>query len=208
MDRAAQALFQRIVGLAEIYSPVLVMAGPGNNGGDALAVARLLHQAGFQVCTALCQYGKFLSDDARAQWERLKSVPGHKLIIPQSVSELQALPTAGLIIDGLFGSGLNRPLEGLFAETVRWINVQPAFKVAIDLPSGLFGEDNRQAIREHVVKANLTLGLQFPRLAFLLPENAEQVGDWECLDIGIHPEAIRSLDTIFSGRIAKKSPKY
>ena len=102
------------------------------------------------------------------------------------------------MIDGLFGSGLNRPLTGGFAAMVRYINQSNATVVAIDIPSGLFGEDNRKNDPDAIIHADLTLTFGFPKLAFLLPENAEFVGEWKVLDILLHPEIIASTPTQFT----------
>ena len=76
-----------------------------------------------------------------------------------------------------------------------FINETDAEVVAIDIPSGLFGEDNRSNNPEAIVKADVTLTFGFPKLAFFLPENAEFVGEWRVLDIGIHPSIIEQTNT-------------
>ena len=103
-----------------------------------------------------------------------------------------------MVIDGLFGSGLNRPLTGGFAAMVNYINQSEAEVVAIDIPSGLFGEDNRKNDSEAIIKASLTLTFGFPKLAFLFPENEQYVGEWKILDIGIHPDAIYETASPYS----------
>ena len=106
-----------------------------------------------------------------------------------------ALTEDHLVIDGLFGSGLNKPLSGGFAAVVKYINASPATVVAIDIPSGLMGEENTFNIRANIIKADVTLSLQLPRLAFLFAENAEFLGEWELLDIHLSEEGIEELDT-------------
>ena len=103
-----------------------------------------------------------------------------------------------IVIDGLFGSGLNRPLTGGFAAVVDYINKSDAHVVSIDIPSGLFGEDNRGNDREAIVKANLTLTFEFPKLAFFLAENAPYVGEWKTLEIGLHPDVIERTETPYT----------
>jgi ADP-dependent NAD(P)H-hydrate dehydratase / NAD(P)H-hydrate epimerase len=198
MDRAALALFTRIRQEVKATEKVLIMAGPGNNGGDALAVARLLAEANYSVQTCCCtSEGKF-SADAQIQLERLKGTPGSNLQLLDSATDLANVTDAGHIVDGLFGSGLNRPLAGFFAEVVQWINRQNAQKISIDLPSGLFGEDNRSNDPSAIVRADLVLGLQFPRLAFLLAENEPFIGTWELVDIAIHPQVIEEMPTHYA----------
>jgi ADP-dependent NAD(P)H-hydrate dehydratase / NAD(P)H-hydrate epimerase len=197
MDRAALALFQRIRLEVKPADRILVLAGPGNNGGDALAVARLLTQAGCTVHTLLCQPSGRISADAHLQLERLSNLKEASVQLLEQPSDLEKWSDRSLLIDGLFGSGLNRPLEGFFAEVTSWMNRQKTPIIALDLPSGLFGEDNSQNILSTVVKANLTLGLQFPRLAFLLAENEAYVGEWETVNVAFHPDAVKILQTPF-----------
>lgn len=100
-----------------------------------------------------------------------------------------------VVIDGLFGSGLQKPLSGGFAAVVQYINASPAQVVSIDIPSGLMGEDNTHNIRQNIIKADLTLSIQLPKLSFLFAENADVVGEWQLLDIGISREFIESAKT-------------
>jgi hydroxyethylthiazole kinase-like uncharacterized protein yjeF len=100
-----------------------------------------------------------------------------------------------VVVDGLFGSGLNKPLSGGFAAVVKYINASSARVVAIDVPSGLMGEENTFNVRANIVRADVTLSLQLPKLAFLFAENQEFVGEWELLDIGLSEDAIEETDT-------------
>ncbi|MFW6259758.1 MAG: NAD(P)H-hydrate dehydratase, partial [Tangfeifania sp.] len=95
-----------------------------------------------------------------------------------------------VIIDGLFGSGLTRPLEGLPAEIVQKINKLQNTVIAIDIPSGLMGEDNSENTFETVLKADFTLTFQFPKISFLFAEHEQFTGKWEVLPIGLHPVGI------------------
>jgi NAD(P)H-hydrate epimerase len=100
-----------------------------------------------------------------------------------------------VVIDGLFGSGLNKPLSGGFASVVKYINSSKATIVAIDIPSGLMGEDNTYNIRQHIVRADLTLSIQLPKLSFFFPENEEIIGKWELLDIGLNQSYIETVNS-------------
>lgn len=198
MDRAALALFRQLRTLISPTDKVLVVAGPGNNGGDGLVVGKWLFRDGYRVTVALCRYGKAMSTDAALQWERLNQEQGlslHELSTPQ---ELDFLEPADILLDALFGSGLNRPLDGPFADTVHWMNQQPGRRIAIDLPSGLFGEDNGTHPTKPVVRATGTLCLQQPKLACLLPENEPYIGTWTTVDIGLNPEVLAETPTPWS----------
>jgi len=197
MDRAALALFKRIVERIRPTDSILVIAGPGNNGGDALAIARLLAEAGYQAQTILCNLST-LSRDASIQLDKLQKTPAAKIANLSSTKDLSLFEGSACIIDGLFGSGLNRPLTGFYAEVVQWINRQASKKISIDLPSGMLGEDNRDNSQTNIVHSNLVLGLQFPRLAFLLPENEQSIERWELVDIAVHPKAFEEIPAFCS----------
>jgi len=197
MDRAALALYKRIIQKIRTTDTILILTGPGNNGGDGLALARMLLKAGYLVQTVLCHMNT-LSNDATVQLDRLQRIPAAELFNLKVVSDLSNFEGRTIIVDALFGSGLNRPLAGFYAEIVHWINRQEAQILSIDLPSGLFGEDNSQNIPENIVSADLVFGLQFPRLSFLMSDNEHFIKEWELVDIGIHPGAIESILTPYA----------
>ena len=179
---------------------IWLLAGPGNNGGDALSMARMLLQAGHPCHCLLLSGGKTLSPDCRLNAERLQALAPEALVVNDTdrwQSELLE-PLPDLIIDGLFGSGLSRPLSGCFAQAVAWINRQEAEVVSIDLPSGLMGEDNTDNTPDTIVRADQVLGLRYPRLAFLLPESAPYVAHWRLAPLGIPTEAEAQVDTPYA----------
>ena len=197
MERAAQALTDAIIKRWGADTPVTVFAGPGNNGGDALAVARLLSERGYRVEVYLFNPKGHLSEDCEENRDRLVALPQvdfHEVtaqfVPPQLTAE-------HLVVDGLFGSGLNKPLSGGFAAVVRYINASSAKVVAIDVPSGLMGEDNSYNVPAHIIRADVTLSLQLPKLAFFFAENESYVGEWDLLDIGLSELAIEEMDTDF-----------
>jgi NAD(P)H-hydrate epimerase len=154
---------------------------------------------------ALCNYGKPLSADAHHQYEHIKHLSGIEVIEPDSPDELEHGLERGCLIDALFGSGLNRPLSGLFAETVEWMNKQQATCIAIDLPSGLFGEDNSGRDDSAIVRASITLSLQCPRLACFMPENEAFIGTWETINIGLDKKAMDDEQTPWSMTVPEEA---
>jgi NAD(P)H-hydrate epimerase len=199
MNRAARALFHRIVKMLKPTDKLLIFAGPGNNGGDALALSRYLLEAGYKVKTVLCQPDPKVSRDTLEQLIDLQQTDNADIFTLDNPVMLNDLGChCDYLVDGLFGTGLNRPMVGYFSKVVHWINEQDIYKIAIDLPSGLQGEDNHNTLAPNVVHANLTLGLQFPRVAFLLPENETFVGKWELIDIGIRPEVIAKMPASYA----------
>lgn len=190
MERAAQALSKAIMQRWDTSHEVVVFAGPGNNGGDALAVARILSQHGYRVEVFLFNTKGHLSEECQTNLTRLKTCGSIYFTEVSTQFNPPTLTEKHLVVDGLFGSGLNKPLSGGFAAVVKYINSSKAQVVSIDIPSGLMGEDNTYNIRSNIVKANVTLSIQLPKLSFLFPENEDIVGEWELLDIGLIQEFI------------------
>ena len=185
MERASRALTEAIVHRWDRSFHMAVFAGPGNNGGDALAVARLLSQKGYHVEVFLFNTKGKLSEECQTNLDRLKTCGSIYLTEITTQFDPPALTGKHVVIDGLFGSGLNKPLSGGFASVVKYINASKAQVVAIDIPSGLMGEDNTYNVRPHIIHADVTLSIQLPKLSFLFPENEDIVGEWELLDIGL-----------------------
>ena len=162
-----------------------VIAGPGNNGGDALGIARHLAKSNYKVHAWLYQCGHRLSPDCTTNKERLEELGDELLTIVNETFTLPEIPDDYIIIDGLFGNGLNRPLQNEYAEVVKHINKLPNEVIAIDIPSGLMAENNTENIREHIIRADETLTFQYPKLSFFFAENAPFIGNWDTVDIGL-----------------------
>ncbi len=194
MERAADALYWSFIGNFPTPGPVCILAGQGNNGGDALALARMLLKSGYSVKVYLVQSGA-LSLDCETNLQRLNTAYPNVLTELTDAFIAPIITDHTIVVDGLFGSGLNRPLTGIFAEAVRWINQSGCRVISIDVPSGLSGEENKLTDKPVIVKADVTLSLQFPKLAFFVAENEQYVGKWEMPAIGIHPEAIEKTPT-------------
>ena len=198
MERAAIALTNAIVRRWDKSFKMVVFAGPGNNGGDALAVARMLSQRGYHVEVFLFNTKGKLSEECQTNLERLKMCGSVYFTEISTQFDPPELTESHVVIDGLFGSGLNKPLSGGFAAVVKYINASKAQVAAIDIPSGLMGEDNTYNIRQNIVHADVTLSIQLPKLSFLFPENEEVVGEWELLDIGLKQSYIDATASPFS----------
>ncbi len=203
MERASKRVADWILKKYSKKYKVVVLAGTGNNGGDGLAVARLLHGFGYSASLYL-PMGTAGSDDFNANYERLN---GHN--IPQLTENVQlenfARNTKHVIwIDALFGSGLSRPIEGTIAETIEYINALQGEKIAIDIPSGLFADKSSGSNTNF--KAHYTLSFQFPKLAFMFPENEQTVGTWQILDIGLNSNYIQKTPTTYHYTESVKIP--
>lgn len=194
MERAAQELFYWIQ--ANCYSlsgEMRIYCGPGNNGGDGLALSRMLINSGYQVTTYLLQFGQNFSEDYLINLDKLKQ---NKAILVELTeeTELPEIKDEDIVVDAIFGSGLSKEPTGLPEKVISHINRSNALKIAIDIPSGLFADKYTES-RDSIIRADHTLSFQFPKLAFLLPENDSFVGDWEILDIGLHHDFINNVAT-------------
>ena len=199
MERVARILTNNITERWARTIPVIVFAGPGNNGGDALAVARMLVEQDYQVQTYLFNITGHLSADCAENKNRLYDKKGHALFTEVTQEfDPPRLEQGMLIVDGLFGSGLNKPLAGGFASLVKYINSSQAEVVSIDVPSGLMTEDNTYNVSSNIVRANLTLTLGNPKLSFLFPEHQLYVGQVRTLDIGLSKEGIDKIEANYT----------
>lgn len=191
MERAAKTITRAIMDEWTDRTPMVIFAGPGNNGGDALAVARLLAEENYKVSVYLFNIHNKLSDDCAANKQRLidsKRV-GHFTEVTLNFDPPK-LTEDMVVIDGLFGSGLNKPLIGGFASLVKYINQCPAKVVSIDIPSGLMCEDNTYNIHSNIIRADLTLTLQQKKLSMMMADCQKYIGRLRVLDIRLSKEYI------------------
>lgn len=173
----------------------LVLAGMGNNGGDGLVVARLLHGSGVPVRVVRIEYRAETTPDNGANWERLLEL-GVPCISGRELSD-DAIGESDVVIDALFGTGLSAPVPNAVASAISSVRASGRPVVAIDMPSGLFSEDNSSNDPDRIIRAHWTLTFQVPKLAMLLPENAPYVGAWELIPIGADMDHCRSLATSY-----------
>lgn len=194
MERAAELVADELNSRFLPCQRFVVMAGPGNNGGDALAVARMLIERGYKrVEVFLFNVTGKLSHDCDEERKKLITIDGVDFTEVSREFNPPYLSDKDVVIDGLFGSGLNKPLMGGFVAVTRYINESGAYVVSIDLPSGLFGEWNSQVNRRDIIHASLTLAFQMPRLSFFFEENYTVLGEWKLLDIDLDETKIKEL---------------
>ncbi|HTG35152.1 MAG TPA: NAD(P)H-hydrate dehydratase [Thermoanaerobaculia bacterium] len=195
MENAAIGVVEAI---AEAYGDAesaAIFCGPGNNGGDGLAVARHLSVRGWEVRIFLVTNSHELSADAAAQLEICRKIELPILEIATEKELRVAIGAAAdcdVVVDALFGTGLARPLEGLFARVVGCINGLPVPCVAVDLPSGLAGSEPRP-IGLHV-KADLTVTFAAPKVAHVFPPSADAVGEMVVTDLGIPARLVDDVE--------------
>ena len=193
MERAALKCFKWIQSKYDLSYTFYIFCGSGNNGGDGLAIARMLNLSKYKVYCYQIKLGKNFSNDFLENKKRLETEVN-------SISQIEQFPiiknkSEGIIIDSILGSGLNRNTSGLLKEIICKINQTEVEVVSIDMPSGLFSEDNSLSKIEGIIKAKYTLCFNSPKLSFVLPENYQFVGEFHVLDIGLDRDFISSLNS-------------
>ncbi|HMK17786.1 MAG TPA: NAD(P)H-hydrate dehydratase, partial [Chitinophagaceae bacterium] len=192
MERAASKCFEWLDNNGWFVNPFAIFCGKGNNGGDGLAIARMLAGRGCNVSVYILEFGHKGTDDFQTNLARLHQYTAIDIHFIQEESNFHSLSQETVIIDALFGSGLTRPLEGFTARLVDHINNSGCAVIAIDVPSGMSVDQSSKGNK--IVKANYTLSFQCYKLAFLVAENAAFIGDVVILDIGLLPEFLASLE--------------
>lgn len=184
MERAARACVKRLLKLADLDQEILVLCGKGNNGGDGLAIARLLNEQGYNAKALVIHYTDTFSKDAAENHALLKSKFPHRLFEIHSLEELKekAQHKEDLLVDALLGTGINKAVSGLLEEVIEYLNQNFSKIIGIDVPSGLYA-DQSSSENKTIIRSSLTLTFQFPKLAFLLAENKNVVPEFEILDI-------------------------
>ena len=194
MERAAMRLAGWYVRHFQTNRKLVIFAGPGNNGGDALAMARLMAGRQYRVECYLLGFGT-LSEDCAINLQRLKE---QALVRVREIGDRDGLPELlkeDVVVDGIFGSGLSRKVSGLPARVIKHINKHAGTVIAIDIPSGLFGEDNSGNDYDTVIRAHYTITFQFPFLSFFFDLPGSRVGRWRVHDIKLHPVIIEETDS-------------
>ena len=199
MERAAtQIYFWLMKKLKTKEVSIKIFCGMGNNGGDGLVLARLLASNYIFAQVYIVHVSDNFSHDCEVNYERLKEIPEVPMFGIFSEEDFPKIDDDDIIIDAIFGSGLSRPLEGLAADLVNHLNDNQAVRIAIDISSGLNGDaiHHVSANETPIIRADYTLSMQFPKMAFLYPENEPFVGKWEVMDIKIHAYFIENAETL------------
>ena len=194
MERAAGLCFEWIrEKIPDTKQSFVVFAGSGNNGGDGLVIARMLHDSGYSVDVNLIHLSDKLSPDCKQNLERLKKIL--KINIVAKAGEIPVFSSDSIIIDALLGSGISRAPEGIALNVIEKINASENMVFSIDLPSGMLADESSQNHSEKIVKAGITLTIGAPKLALFMPENGIYCGEWTLIPIGLHEDFMHQLPT-------------
>ncbi|WP_420577295.1 NAD(P)H-hydrate dehydratase [Ekhidna sp.] len=191
MERASNAFVMKFLEVNREKRPVKIFCGVGNNGGDGLAIGRLLKEKGWEVYLYVVGKTQKGSDDFKANLNR-----SELYAILSDSKDFPTINESDIVIDGLFGSGLSRPIEGFYKEVVEYLNDKKCLKFSIDIASGLYAD---QPLPSDAIafRPDYTFSFQVPKLSFFLPEYYPYVGEWQVIDIGLDQSFIQKQETSF-----------
>ena len=192
MERAALRCTEWLVQQYPAATSFGIFCGKGNNGGDGLAIARLLLERNYAVTVHILEFGHLGTDDFQANLTRLHHLPAADIHFIQSEEHLHAVPDGQIIIDAILGSGTNREVEGITASLIDHMNRAGCEIISIDIPSGLFVDESSKGIK--TVKANYTLSFQCYKMALLVPENSAAIGEVHILNIELHNDFYKKVE--------------
>ena len=195
MERAANGCFKWIIQRFDISKTFKIFCGTGNNGGDGLAIARMLILNGYKVLIYIVRDEHFVSEDFNINELRLRNINNVSIIDITSISQIPEISKEDIIIDALFGIGFNKPLKDLLVYLIQRINASSTKIIYIDIPSGLFADQSSTIFSGKIIKANYTLSFMVYKLAFLFAENADFLGEVVIIPIGLNQEFISTCQS-------------
>ena len=193
MENAAEAFTERLVSDFPVFpdSFIHILCGTGNNGGDGLAVARMLHSMNYRVRPYILRISDSESKDFTANAKRARKLFG-KIKEVKTEEDLSGIKEGDIVIDAVFGTGLSRPLDKKWRDLLRVASTKGFTQISIDIPSGLFADKHTP---ETGFQAEFTVSFGHPKLAFMMPENQDEKGSWMVQGIGLDTQAIADAET-------------
>ena len=188
MERASKAFVSWFINEFDLSKGVGIICGTGNNGGDGIAIARLLSEAGYEITVWIIRGGVSESPDFKINVGKLSKKI--QIIEVNSNIDSSEFESCNVLIDAIFGSGLSRPAQGIYVMAIQAINTAPTTRVAVDIPSGLMVDKPSSG---EIIKAHHTISFQIPKLSFFLPECYPYVGNFKLVDIGLDKNYIKTL---------------
>lgn len=185
MERAASKCFDWFDKNIDKNKFIHLFCGPGNNGGDGLALARMLYGAGYQIKATLLQLDSKLSEDCSSNLERLRKVDNQLVDVVINNDQFPEMNANTVIVDAIFGTGLSRNIDGIMGRFIQRINDSGKEIISIDLPSGINSDNTSLNIDNKIIKSTKTLTFQFLKLGLLVGENAPYCGQVHVLNIGL-----------------------
>ncbi|HEY5686841.1 MAG TPA: NAD(P)H-hydrate dehydratase [Yeosuana sp.] len=198
MERAGTQIFNWInLRMQGAQVPIHIFCGIGNNGGDGMVLARHLILEGYNVKTYIVNYSDKRSKDFLINYDRVKNVTKQWPEFVHNQDDFPEIKQDHVIVDAIFGIGLNRPVVDWVKNLFVHLRKSKAFTLSIDIPSGL-QTDSIPLDDDNVVMASYTLSFASPKLVFFLPNTAKYTINWEVLDIGLDSEFLSSTNTTYN----------
>jgi len=192
MERAALSFVRCFCDRFVNTRPVSIFCGKGNNGGDGLAIARILSERSFGVTVYLVEYTNDANTDFKQNLSRLlMHLTPISIASPSDVPEINE---STVCIDALLGSGLSRPVTGLLADLIKALNAAPNKIISVDIASGLY-TDKANEEPDVIIEPDCTISFQIPKLAFMMPGNIKFTGDWHVVNIGLSEKFLSQVET-------------
>lgn len=192
MERASQVFVKWFTDkIPNRGKAIKIFSGPGNNGGDGLAIARLLKKNYYKVEVYFYGNAAKSSADCKKNLDKFKKSYPNSLFFIEKIEDFPHIETDDILIDALLGSGLSRPLEGRLLEVVKKLNDSGNTITSVDIPTGLFADSSTDGVSIH---ASHTLSFEFPKLSFFMAENENRIKNWEYRSIGLHLEGIKKIE--------------
>jgi hydroxyethylthiazole kinase-like uncharacterized protein yjeF len=190
MERACRAFTNWFVEHYDATHRIGIICGTGNNGGDGLGIARMLHEWNYPVKVWVIRGGVTETNDFQINLKRIES----KISVVELTTEVKAdiFFDRTMLIDAIFGSGLSRPVEGIYEEVIDCLNTVKAIKISVDIPSGVFADKHSTG---EIFRAHHTVSFQVPKLAFMMPENYLYTGAWHTVDIGLSKKGLAEIQS-------------
>ncbi|MBC7388499.1 MAG: NAD(P)H-hydrate dehydratase [Opitutaceae bacterium] len=187
MERASEAFVKEFTRFYSKDKPVTILCGLGNNGGDGMAIARMLMNRAYNVNVFVVSFdNSTASKEFTAEFLKLEDMIDIRQITQRR--DIPVFDAEAVIIDAMLGSGINRIVTGLLAEVITTVNKTRCEIVAVDIASGLFS--SRTNLEQAIIQPTFTFSFQIPKLAFFLPQNQFYVGELRFLDIGLNQDFI------------------
>ncbi len=184
MERAARSCLFKILKHADEENNFTIVCGKGNNGGDGLAIARMLTERGKNISVLILEYTSNESTEFKHNLELLAKQNKAKLFHINSLDEFKKIDLSkSIVVDAILGIGANKAVEGLLKDVIDQLNSENHFVISIDIPSGMFPDEMNE--KNTIVRANITLTFQVPKYNFVFPENIAKTGELDILDIGL-----------------------
>jgi NAD(P)H-hydrate epimerase len=193
MERACSAFTTWVIAKFNTDKTIGVVCGTGNNGGDGLGISRLLNEQGYDVKIWIVRGSMPESEDFKTNLGRIRGkIPTFEIV---SESDQNLFSDRSILIDAIVGSGLSRPVDGIYAQAIRCMNKTNTVRIAVDIPSGLMADKPSEG---EIVQADYTVSFELPKLSFLFPQSSSYVGAWHVVDIGLDRKFINDAASQYS----------